>query len=1410
MPLHIWTMRRVTFTPLRLRTTLAFLPRRAYALHHRDVRSHTNPPLPAALLELRPQAHAAKHNPSAATTAKHAVSSEGQKTEVENVSPMPWPQDSEEQMTFLYVKKHFVIPERSQYPLAPQGIWNAITKHPTDLSVKYTHRLFDRKLNFQSISYKKWTAKTRSGKALLYRCKMVTIAHPRAVVAIGDGANNSLAYKAAIAHLVAKLHESGDLQKLYGQSLFEDVKADRHGVPVEFLNNDPRGLDHLVSVYESASRFTALPTLLHEPVTKNILAQARRRGIKPRHQCTIEIPELQIKVIGAGTTQSQAVAAAGIPFEREISRRPGVGKPLGISAMDSFENFWYRSEKSQLLTRSKEVQAATRSRSAKFVSEATLAGEPIGEPITTKSKETGKKLAMLTAAIALAKKDPTLLPRFEAELQANGGKIMRTLPPVDVYMPREALHHMRHAIQLQTNAQKTPRPVPIENDPDSTPSIRRVRKVTDHDDRNVVLQKAFEDYQASSSTETMRQKRDELPINQHRTEILDMVSQSPFSVVVGATGSGKTTQVPQIFLEAASTAGEGATCNVICTQPRRIAATSVARRVADERAEKVGDTVGFIVRHNSSPPQQDGSVLFCTSGILLQQLQHDPDQVFDTTSHILLDEVHERDIILDFLLVVLKKALEKRVEAKKPVPKVVLMSATMNTELFAEYFGSTDASGQRIPCPSINVPGRLFPVKDRYLGEIHDEIRRRYTSFSRNLESLFNEKDTEKYLKLELEPTNRKPEDAKDQDDPDDALTPLGLVAATVAHVANTTDEGAILVFLPGQNEILQTQRLLTRSPIFNVNFGNTDKFKLFVLHSSTKAEDQAAVFEPVPKGCRKIILSTNIAETSVTIPDVQHVVDSGKHRENRYDTVNRITALKSGWISKANAKQRAGRAGRVQNGNYYGLYTKERLDRLKITGQAEMLRSDLQEICLDVKAHGFKDSVSDFLAQALEPPAPVNVHAAIETLKSLEAFTEKEELSPLGELLAALPVQPGLGKMILLGIIFRCLDPLIILGTLSGARSLFLKPSGARTEWQASHRKWLQNSQSEHIAQIKAYTELRRIFQLKGWQGGWEFAQRNFISVVAYEQIRRAAEDIEQILVKSKLIPYTPPAARYNNMFGSQNLNANSENVPLLKALALVGFAPNLSLHTFGRWFRSRNSDEVAVHPKSTIGGRNESVQYNRAMFTYSTMLEDDSGSLFMRDVTEVSHAATLLFGGKLKMNQQGHLALDEWLPIRVERDSRVVYQFRQALDKFLSNAFRSLKTHRTQDSFNRPGDRNTSFADSVGRDPFAYTFVDVINELDHRTKMSIGHPKSAAAGPGQRRTKYGGSSTSRGAEKEEGEAREFREGTGMRVEVRVEMEGEGEGEFREETGMRVKVGVEMEEGTDPEPGFAGEALRS
>jgi ATP-dependent RNA helicase DHX36 len=365
----------------------------------------------------------------------------------------------------------------------------------------------------------------------------------------------------------------------------------------------------------------------------------------------------------------------------------------------------------------------------------------------------------------------------------------------------------------------------------------------------------------------MKKKVEELTINQHRSEILNLISNNECSILVAGTGSGKTTQLPQILLDGAISSGMGAETNIICTQPRVMAATSVARRVAAERNDGATKSVGYHVRFDYSPPRP-GGILYCTTGILLMQMRHSPEEALHNVSHIIVDETHERDIEIDTLLALLKATLHGRKQAGLTTPKVILASATLDVELFSKYFMQTSKDGHQRPCASLSIPGRVFKVTENYLADVLKDLKR-YPE--QELALLVKDKKTHQYIQLE-ELTKAK-RSCRALTEQELAIVPLGLVVLTIANIIKTTVDGAILVFLPGLGPIIDTEKLLTsQSPLLGVDLSDETKYKVILLHGDLH-DAQTEVFEPVPPGTRKVILSTNIAETSVTIPDVKYVV---------------------------------------------------------------------------------------------------------------------------------------------------------------------------------------------------------------------------------------------------------------------------------------------------------------------------------------------------------------------------------------------------------------------------------------------------------------------------------------------------------------------------------------------------------
>ncbi|KAK4804565.1 hypothetical protein SAY86_004382 [Trapa natans] len=627
----------------------------------------------------------------------------------------------------------------------------------------------------------------------------------------------------------------------------------------------------------------------------------------------------------------------------------------------------------------------------------------------------------------------------------------------------------------------------------------------------------------------MLKARSTLPIAGLRNEILQVLKEHDVLVVCGETGSGKTTQVPQFILDYMIESGQGGYCNIICTQPRRIAAISVAERVSEERCESSpgskGSLVGYQVRLDSARNDKT-KLLFCTTGILLRKLAGD--NKLTGITHIIVDEVHERSLLGDFLLIILKNILEKQSSHGGWKLKVILMSATVDSTLFSRYFGN---------CPVITAEGRMHPVKVHFLEDIYETLNYRLASDSpaaikyetsskrgpvdnrrgkKNLvlsgwgdDSLLSEdcvnpyymsSSYESYSEQTQQNLRKLNEDVIDYD----------LLEDLIVHIDENCGEGAILVFLPGIFEIYMLVDKLTASH----RFGGSSSDWILPLHSSIAPNDQKKVFQRPPERIRKIIVATNIAETSITIDDIVYVIDSGKHKENRYDPRKKLTSMVEDWISQANAKQRRGRAGRVKPGTCFCMYTRDRLEKLMRAFQApEILRMPLVELCLQIKllSLGF---IKPFLLKAIEPPKEEAMNSAIGLLYEVTALEGNEELTPLGYHLAKLPVDVLIGKMMLYGAIFGCLSPILSISAFLSYKSPFLYPKDEKqnvervkfalmTDKADSSNQSDGDKQSDHILMMVAYKRWEKILREKGGKAAQQFCSSYFLSSPVMFMIR-------------------------------------------------------------------------------------------------------------------------------------------------------------------------------------------------------------------------------------------------------------------------------------------------------------------
>lgn len=708
------------------------------------------------------------------------------------------------------------------------------------------------------------------------------------------------------------------------------------------------------------------------------------------------------------------------------------------------------------------------------------------------------------------------------------------------------------------------------------------------ENKNARLKTQLEEYRMAPGHAQMRASRGALPVYTKINELLKVVDENDVTICMAATGSGKTTQVPQLILDQWIDRGEGSKCNVICTQPRRIAAISVAQRVANERGEILGQgSIGYQVRFEQKPPKDHGSVLFCTTGIFLNRMQNalqaatDGPRQFDEITHIIVDEVHERDVDIDLTLVVLKRLLIDRKERGVPI-KIILMSATIDPTLFQTYFRTDEGA----LAPVAEIPGRAFPVKKHYLNELLQEF-----GGAQGLGPsgwVFGDKNVANYIAQEAGPSTLAAigfpasialtRAVREDSTGEELDIPVPLVALTIAHVLNKSADGHVLVFLPGWDSIQAVQKILLNpgNALLGVNFTDTTRYSMHLLHSTVPIIEQQAIFEPAAPGVRRIILATNIAETSVTIPDVVYVVDTGKIKEQRYDPDRHISSLVSAWVGSSNLNQRAGRAGRHRPGEYYGLVSESRVEKLNPYQTVEIKRVDLSNVVMHVKALNFPGlEVEDVLAQTIEPPASDRVAAAINNLKMVGALDDQKNVTALGKVLLQIPIDVQLGRLLLFGSFFKCLDPALSLAAIMSNRDAFNNPPLLKREAKMARESWSPtNFRSDVLATLNAFNAWSEIQNRGQYQAANQFCNENFLSKPVLVQIQNLKGHLLGSLQRAGVLDVSAGGralTQRNVREVPPELNVNAGSWPIIAGLVAIGSQPNFAIRTSEKLLRTQ-----------------------------------------------------------------------------------------------------------------------------------------------------------------------------------------------------------------------------------------------
>ena len=528
----------------------------------------------------------------------------------------------------------------------------------------------------------------------------------------------------------------------------------------------------------------------------------------------------------------------------------------------------------------------------------------------------------------------------------------------------------------------------------------------------------------------------ELPISARIDEIGQTLRDHQVVIVVGATGSGKTTQLPKVALAA----GRGGDRQIGVTQPRRIAATSVAARVAEELDCELGREVGYQIRFEDRSSRETW-VKFMTDGILLAETQSDP--LLDGYDTLIIDEAHERSLNIDFLLGWLKRILPRRRDLK-----VIVSSATLEADRFSKFFDDA---------PVISVEGRTFGVEVLY------------------------------------EPP---PEDL----DLSDAT------AAAVKNIASLDPRGDILVFLPGEREIRETEQALSGAGLRNT--------VVLPLYSRLAAGDQAKVFKSIPE--RRVILATNVAETSLTLPGIVYVVDTGIARLSRYDARTGTTRLQLEAISQASAEQRKGRCGRVRDGICVRLFDETSFSSRPEYTDPEIKRTGLAGVILRMKALGL-GAVEDF--PFLDPPQPRAISEGYRVLQELGALDDDKNLTKLGFHLSRFPLDPRLSRMIVAGAELGCLDDILVLAAALELQDPRERPRGLEQKADLAHARF-RDERSDFAGLLKLWAFVREQAERSSSQLR-RACKDNFLSFMRIREWREVHRQLRDVVRELRLVPH-------------------------------------------------------------------------------------------------------------------------------------------------------------------------------------------------------------------------------------------------------------------------------------------------
>ncbi|MED6145590.1 ATPdependent RNA helicase [Stylosanthes scabra] len=668
------------------------------------------------------------------------------------------------------------------------------------------------------------------------------------------------------------------------------------------------------------------------------------------------------------------------------------------------------------------------------------------------------------------------------------------------------------------------------------PGTEKPRLVDDEEGGVLFFSGGFSSSSSGYGYASMEKQRQRLPVYKYRTAILYLVETHATTIVVGETGSGKTTQIPQ-FLKEAGWASGGRL--IACTQPRRLAVQAVASRVAEEMGVKLGEEVGYTIRFEDVTKPDVTVLKFLTDGVLLREMMDDP--LLTKYSVIMVDEAHERSISTDILLGLLKK-----VQKRRPELRLIISSATIEAKAMSDFFRKrkkrreleNEENGTRGEPAILSVEGRGFNVQINYVEEpVQDYVQS---------------------------------------------------AVSTVLLIHEREPPGDILVFLTGQDDIDAAVQLIADE--VQTSKKHTSGLIVLPLYSGLPRAEQELVFSPTPRGKRKVIISTNIAETSLTLEGIVYVVDSGFSKQKFYNPITDVENLVVAPISKASAKQRAGRAGRVRPGKCYRLYAEEYfLNHMSNEGIPEIQRSNLVSCIIHLKALGI-DNILGFDWPA--SPSPEAMIRALEILYSLGVLDDDAKLtSPTGFQVAEIPLDPMISKMIIASNQFGCSEEIITVAAVLSIQSIWISGRGIQKESDEAKLRFAA-AEGDHVTFLNVY----KGFLQSGKSSQW--CHKNYVNYHAMRKVLEVREQLKRIAQRIGIV-----------------LKSCERDMQVVRKAVTAGFFANACrLEEYGHngmYKTIRGSQEVYIHPSSVL------FRVNPKWIIYNSLVSTDRQ--YMRNVISI-----------------------------------------------------------------------------------------------------------------------------------------------------------------------------------------------